>query len=107
MILPLILFFLLSQLFSCFACDKVLPTKVRKFKTTKFNKVNSTIPLACGLEEGKLSVAPLCVVPVLTTKTLQKKKSKHKLAKGKTKKIKKVKTKINIKTKTKNAVYIS
>lgn len=105
MIPPLILFLLLSQLFSCFANDKVPLTKVKKFKTTKLNKVNSTIPLACGLEEGKLSVAPLCVVPVVTMKTLQKKKSKHKLTKGKTKKIKKVKKKKKIKTKSKNTVY--
>lgn len=112
MISPLILLLLLSQLFSCFAaCNRVSLTKVKKFKTTTTNKtsnkVNVTIPLACGLDETRLDVASLCVVPVLTsgttTKTaLPKKKSKKKLTKRKSKKAKKVKKRVKIKTKKNN-----
>lgn len=109
MILPLILFLLLSQLFSCFAaCNKVSLTKVKKFKTkTTKSRVNVTIPLACGLDEGRLNVASLCVVPVVTSETttkttVPKKKSKKKVLKGKAKRVKKVKKKA--KSKKKNQI---
>lgn len=112
MILPLVLFFLLSQLFSCFAvCNKTSLTKLKKFKTkTTKTKVNVTIPLACGFDETMLDVASLCVFPVVTTGTtngttktrLLKKKSKKKVLKGKSKKVKKTKKRVKIKTKKNN-----